>query len=202
MSFASPYTLVGSGVPKSVRVLFSHRAGWLPEEVQTQPTIWPTSLMLAAEKFPRAVITPSSHRKAYGFQEASRPVPTICPALLMSLGYVLTVPGRDPRSVMTPSAQRKAWVGSLQVPLTPTIWPASLMAVARLLSSPGSVPRSWIGSVADAEGATTNTPRSNARLATRTSAATILPMRTRTVPTPCTLEIPPDPPSTRFSLHR
>src|SRR5207253_747262 len=120
MSFASPYTLVGSGVPKSVKVLFSQRAGWLPEEVQTQPTIWP----------------------------------------------------------------------------------ASLMAVARLLSSPGSVPRSWIGSVADAEGATTNTPRSNARLATRTSAATILPMRTRTVPTPCTLEIPLDPPSTGFSLHR
>src|SRR5439155_1444305 len=175
MSFASPYTLVGSGVPKSVKVLFSQRAGWLPEEVQTQPTIWPASLMLAAEKFPRAVITPSSHRKAYGFQEASRPVPTICPALLMSLGYVLTVPGRDPRSVMTPSAHRKAWVGSLQVPLIPTIWPASLMAVARLLSSPGSVPRSWIGSVADAVGATTNTPRSKVRLATRTSTATILP---------------------------
>src|SRR5437870_5249482 len=167
-----------------------------------QPAIWPASLMLAAEKFPRAVITPSSHRKAYGFQEASRPVPTICPALLMSLGYVLTVPGRDPRSVMTPSAHRKAWVGSLQVPLIPTIWPASLMAVARLLSSPGSVPRSWIGSVADAEGATTNTPRSNARLATRTSAATILPMRTWTVPTPCILEIPLDPPATRFPLHR
>src|SRR5438552_16844148 len=135
MSFASPYTLVGSGVPKSVKVLFSQRAGWLPEEVQTQPTIWPTSLMLAAEKFPRAVITPSSHRKAYGFQEASRPVPTISPALLMSLGYVLTVPGRDTRSVITPSAHRTASLRSLHAPLTPTRWPAALTPDARLLTA-------------------------------------------------------------------
>src|SRR5947209_20443857 len=117
MSFASPYTLVGSGVPKSVRVLFSQRAGWLPEEVQTQPTIWPASLMPAAEKFPRAVITPSSHSKAYGFQEASRPVPTSCPALLRSLGYVVTVPGRDPRSVTTAFAHGKAWGRPAHVPL-------------------------------------------------------------------------------------
>src|SRR5207302_10417554 len=125
MSFASPYTLVGSGVPKSVMVLFSQRAGWLPEEVQTQPAIWPASLMLAAEKFPRTVITPSFQRNAFGLAEASRPVPTICPALLMSLGYVLIVPGRDPRSVMTPSDQGKAWERSLQVQLVPTFWPAS-----------------------------------------------------------------------------
>src|SRR5439155_26633665 len=113
MSFASPYTHVGSGVPKSVKVPFSQRAGWLPEEVQTQPTIWPTSLMLAAGQFPRAVITPSFQRNANGLAEASRPVPTTCPAWLTSVGSVLTVRGRDPRSVMTPAPHRTAWGGAL-----------------------------------------------------------------------------------------